>query len=251
MIDRLGQRLGHYWRTAKSHRLVIVPKPPSPAIRAEVLGSRSAAPTDYHIWYYGTGVWKSTTWLGVRTQKSVSDMWNYQEILAELRPRLLVEFGTAYGGSALFFASVLDGLGGEYRILTVDTLANRIDEAAVNHPRIEVLTASSASPEVARRVEELRVQHPGPVFAILDSDHSAAHVEAELVSLTPLLNAGDYVVVEDSNLNGHPVMPDYGPGPYEAVEAFLSAHPDTYVRDEVREAKFGFSFAPGGFLVKQ
>ena len=93
LIDRLGQRLGHYWRTAKSHRLVIVPKPPSPAIRAEVLGSRSAAPTDYHIWYYGTGVWKSTTWQGVRTQKSVSDMWSYQEILAELRPRLLVEFG--------------------------------------------------------------------------------------------------------------------------------------------------------------
>lgn len=251
MIDRLGQRLAHYWRTAKAHRLVLVPKPPSAEIRAEVLSSNDPAPTDYHIWYYGTGVWKSTSWQGVRTLKSVSDMWNYQEIIAELRPRLLVEFGTAYGGSALYFASVLDGLDLDYRILTVDTMAGRIAAATRRHPRIEILTASSTAPETGERVRELRNEYPGPVFAILDSDHSASHVEAELTALTPLLAAGDYVIVEDSNLNGHPVMPDYGPGPYEAVERFLESHPATFRRDGIREKKFGFTFAPGGFLVRQ
>lgn len=215
------------------------------------MGSDDPAPTDYHVWYYGAGVWKSTSWLGVRTLKSVSDMWNYQEILAELRPTLLVEFGTAYGGSALFFASVLEGLGRPYRVLTVDTLRSRIDQQTLDHPHIEIDTASSTDPAVAARIAELKDLFPGPVFAILDSDHSAAHVRAELDLITPLLAPGDYLVVEDSNLNGHPVMPDYGPGPFEAVAGFLADHPTAYRLDAAREAKFGFSFAPGGFLIRQ
>jgi cephalosporin hydroxylase len=228
-----------------------MPKPPAPHVRSEVLASKDPAPTDYHIWYYGAGVWKSTSWLGVRTLKSVSDMWNYQEILTELRPRLVVEFGTAYGGSALFFASVLDGLELDYRVLTVDTLRTRIDAQAIDHPRIEVFTASSTDRATADRISELKDRYPGPVFAILDSDHSAAHVRAELELITPLLMPGDYLVVEDSNVNGHPVMPDYGPGPFEAVESFMSDHPVAYRQDTHRESKFGFSFAPGGFLIRQ
>jgi cephalosporin hydroxylase len=251
LTDRIGQRFAHWWTTVRTHRLVMIPRPPGPHVRAEVIGGDDPAPTDYHVWYYGAGVWKSTSWLGVRTLKSVSDMWNYQEIITALRPRLLVEFGTAYGGSALFFAGVLDGLELDYRVLTVDTLRARIDPRAIAHPRIEVMTASSTDPATAARITELKAAFPGPVFAILDSDHSAAHVGAELELITPLLDSGDYLVVEDSNLNGHPVMPGYGPGPFEAVEAYLDAHPGSYRRDEGREAKFGFTFAPGGFLVRK
>jgi cephalosporin hydroxylase len=130
-------------------------------------------------------------------------------------------------------------------------MAAPIDERARQHPRIELLTGSSVSDATRRRIHEVRDEFPGPVFAILDSDHAADHVEAELALLTPLLVSGDYVVVEDSNLNGHPVMPDYGPGPYEAVERYLAAHPGSYDRDEIRERKFGFTFAPGGFLIRR
>src|SRR5262249_1674464 len=62
---------------------------------------------EYHKWYYNTEVWRQTTWMGVKCWKSVADMWNYQEILFELKPSLVIEFGTAYGGSALFFANVM------------------------------------------------------------------------------------------------------------------------------------------------
>lgn len=251
MAERPARRVAHWWRTIRSHRLALIPRPPGPHVRSEVIGSDDPAPVDYHIWYYGTGVWKSTSWLGVRAFKSVSDMWNYQEIIVDLRPRLVVEFGTKYGGSALFFASVLDELGGDYRILTVDTVAGSIDDRAVRHPHIEVMTESSTAPATARRIAELKDSHPGPVFAILDSDHSADHVAAELALITPLLEAGDYLVVEDSNINGHPVLPEYGPGPFEAIERFLAANPDSYRRDDAREAKFGFTFAPGGFLIRR
>jgi len=207
-------------------------------------------PTSYHHWYYDNRVWERTSWLGVRTLKSVSDMWNYQEILTELRPSVVVEFGTANGGSALFFATVLQQLETPFRLLTVDVDVAHIDQRAMNHPAIEVLESSSTDPGVARRIFELRAELPGPVFSILDSDHSRDHVYAELELLTPLLEKGDYVVVEDANINGHPVLPGWGPGPFEAVADFLEAFPGTYRCDGERETKFGFTFATSGFLVR-
>jgi cephalosporin hydroxylase len=84
------------------------------------LSPSSRAANQYHKWYYATGVWKRTTWMGVPVMKSVSDMWNYQEILHSLRPSLLLEFGTYNGGSAMFFASILRQLGKPFRVLSVD-----------------------------------------------------------------------------------------------------------------------------------
>jgi len=56
----------------------------------------------------------------------------------------------------------------------------------------------------------------------LAGDHSKANVLRELQTFTPLLNEGDYLIVEDSNINGHPVFDDFGDGPWEAVTEFLA-----------------------------
>jgi len=211
-------------------------------------GSEQEIHDAYHHWYYRSQVWKTTSWLGVPTQKSVSDMWNYQEIITELRPSLLVEFGTAFGGSALFFATVVEALKLDCAILTVDIHSTRRDPSIDNNERIEIMVASSTDEAVADRISELRRSNEGPMFAILDSNHRADHVYGELNLLHPLSKPGDYLIVEDGNVNGHPVIPDYGPGPYEATERFLEEHPNAYERDVERERRFGFSFAPGGFL---
>ena len=87
-------------------------------------------PEEYHKWYYNTFVWKKTTWMGIDCWKSVSDMWNYQEILFELKPSLVIEFGTAHGGSALFFASVMRQIGEPFKVLSVDINHSRLDPAA-------------------------------------------------------------------------------------------------------------------------
>jgi cephalosporin hydroxylase len=85
----------------------------------------------------------------------------------------------------------------------------------------------------------------------LDSDHSKAHVLAEIKTLRPLLVAGDYLIVEDSSVNGHPVYPSHGPGPFEAIAEYFQQYPEDYRHDAVREGKFGFSFATRGFLVRR
>jgi cephalosporin hydroxylase len=95
------------------------------------------------------------------------------------------------------------------------------------HPAIELLECDSLSPLVASRFAELRREYPGKAFCIADCGHHKEHVLAELMLLRSLTLPGDYVVVEDSNINGHPVFSDYdhGPGPYEALEEYLARFP--------------------------
>ena len=62
-----------------------------------------------------------------------------------------------------------------------------------------------------------------------------------------LVSPGSYLIVEDTDINGHPVMPNYGPGPHEAVVEYQKNHPGEFVIDKSRE-KMGFTCFPDGFL---
>ncbi|MGV0607715.1 rhamnosyl O-methyltransferase [Mycolicibacterium sp. XJ1904] len=210
-----------------------------------------AVAEEYHKWYYGTLLQGQTAWMGITCWKSVSDMWNYQEILADLKPSLVIEFGTRYGGSALFFATVMRQLGNPFRVLSVDVSLRVLNPSARRDPDITFVESSSTDPAVADKIRSLKEDYPGKIFAILDSDHSMHHVLSEMKLLRPLLNPGDYMIVEDSNVNGHPVLPHFGPGPYEAIEAYEQEFPGDYLHDKKREEKFGFTFAPNGFLIRR
>jgi cephalosporin hydroxylase len=209
------------------------------------------SPLLYHFWYYHNYVQGTTQWMGVSTQKSVSDMWNYQEIIFNLKPSLIVEFGTCRGGSTLFFAGMMRQMGHPFRVLSVDVSSSLITPVAAGDKDIELMTVSSTDVSVTSRIKSLRKEFPGPIFAILDSDHSKAHVLNEMLSLRDVLQAGDYLIVEDANVNGHPVLLGHGPGPYEAMTEYFKRFPEDYRRDAEREKKFGFTFATKGYLVRR
>jgi len=200
----------------------------------------------FHRMYYESReqTWGNTFWLGHRVLKCPLDLWSYQEILHELRPELIIETGTYQGGSALFLASICDLLG-QGNVLTIDV--DRRDDRP-RHPRIAYLTGSSTSNAILRQVRH-RVKGTAPVLVILDSGHAKDHVLSELRAYAPLVTPGSYLVVEDTNLNGHPVDSDHGPGPAEAVAEFLERN-DAFVRDERRE-KLLLTFNPGGYLEKR
>jgi hypothetical protein len=143
-----------------------------------------------------------------------------------VRPELIVETGTNLGGSALFLASIRDLLGqGEVVTIDVDR-----QEVRPRHPRIAYLTGSSTAAAVVRQVRQ-RAASKSPVLDILDSSHARKHVLTELETYTPRVTPGSYHIVEDTNFNGHPVEPRHGPGPAEAVAAFLASD-GAFARDE-------------------
>lgn len=231
----LGQR-GFHRLAARVHQRKL--RRLSPAELAAV----DDAITKFHLVSYEHGALYDTFWLGRPIQKLPADCWVYQELIHELRPDVIVECGTYLGGSTLFFAHLCDLLG-HGRVVTIDLE----DRAALRHPRVTAVVGDSTSAEVLARVRT-EVRGAVRVVVVLDSDHSADHVARELRAYREFVTVGSYLVVEDSNVNGHPVMPDHGPGPMEALREFL-AEDRSFVSDRTRE-KFLLTYFPEGWLRK-
>jgi len=140
--------------------------------------------------YNESEAWTKTSWLGVQVLKPVTDLWLYQEIISLERPNAILKTGTRSGGSALYFASIMDLVGLNGLVVSVDTQTKRLS----HHPKIRYLIGSSTDPSTRDTVASLVPNGFGLVC--LDSDHSVAHVRGELDLLSPL--ATDILVVEDT-----------------------------------------------------
>jgi cephalosporin hydroxylase len=196
----------------------------------------------YRRWLHQGGDTINLSWFGYRIAKCPLDLWIYQELLVRTRPDFVVETGTYYGGSALYFAMLLDQIG-HGRVITID-----IEEQAnrPEHPRITYLSGSSTDRRVVAQVHRSVAEKRAMV--VLDSDHKAPHVYEEIVAFSPLVQPGHYLVVEDTDVNGHPTWPEFGPGPMEAVDKFLEGN-DAFVRDD-RCERFLMTLNPRGYLYR-
>ena len=194
----------------------------------------------YQRWTTGSGDTKNLSWFGYHLIKTPLDLWIYQELLVRTRPDIVVQTGTLNGGSALFLAMMQDLLGHGW-IISID-IEDRPHRPT--HPRLSYITGSSVDQAVVAYV--FKQVGAGRAMVIFDSDHRADHVYDELIAYSPLVQLGDYLIVEDTNLNGHPVYRDFGPGPMEAIKKFL-AKDDSFCVDTGCE-RFLMTLNPGGYL---
>lgn len=194
----------------------------------------------------GLRLYDTIEWLGVPILKCPLDLWMYQEILYRTKPDIIVETGVHKGGSSLYLASMCDILG-HGRILACDISMALVDAKVRSHPRITLLEGSSTDPLIKKQITKacagLRT------MVILDSDHTLPHVREELRLYSPLVTPGCYLICEDTNVNGHPVYPTFGPGPYEAVEEFLQSNEGWMVDSNCE--RLLLTFNPRGYLLRQ
>jgi cephalosporin hydroxylase len=195
--------------------------------------------------YYNSLVWTTTKWLGIASEQAPTDNWNMQQLIVELRPDYVIETGTLYGGTTLFYADVLSYVNPQGKVITID-VEPKVEEASevpLWKQRVEMIAGSSVDPKVTDHVAQEVLGKK--VLVTLDSLHTREHVLKEMEIYSKLVSPGSYLVVQDTNINGNPVYPRSGPGPHEAVQEFLRTH-DNFVVDRTRENLL--TFYPGGWL---
>jgi cephalosporin hydroxylase len=196
------------------------------------------------------------SWMGRPIIQFPQDMIAMQEIIWDVQPELIIETGIAHGGSLIYYASLLEILGGDGYVLGIDIdIRAHNREAIETHPmfkRVQMIQGSSISDEVATQVAE-HCKEKKSVLVVLDSNHTHEHVLAELNIYARHVTRGSYVVVFDTLLEDMPgdLIQDrpWGPGnnPKTAVRQFLSDS-DAFVIDKDIDSKLLITAAPDGYL---
>lgn len=197
-------------------------------------------------------------WMGRPIIQYPQDIVAVQELIWDIKPDLIIETGVAHGGSAVFFASLLElnALSGgpkdaEVWCVEIDLRAHN-REAILAHPmypRLRIFDGSSLDDKIAFEVSQKALQCER-VMVILDSNHTHQHVLGELNLYASLVSVGSYCVVFDTVIEDLEVVDrPWGKSnnPKTAVAEFLKMNSDFAVDYSIDE-KLLISVAPGGYL---
>jgi len=206
---------------------------------------------DHHRWIH------QTNWLGEPILNLPHDMFAIQEIIFKTRPRFIIEVGVAWGGSLLFYSTLMEILGGE-RIIGIDIyipddLKERLASYGKLSERLTLINGSSIEQDTIGQIKSI-TGDCREVMVFLDSYHTHDHVLKELRLYSPLVGEGFYLIcgdtiIEDMPEQKHRSRP-WGPGnnPKTALDQFLKEN-NRFDVDKVLENKLLFTCNPGGYLV--
>ena len=172
------------------------------------------------------------TWLGRPIIQLPEDMIRVQEVIHRVKPDVIVETGVAHGGSLIYYASLCKATD-RGRVVGVDIEIRAHNRAAIEaHPLAGYIALVEGSSTDAATVAKVRdLIRPGErVLVLLDSNHTKAHVRAELEVYADLVGAGSYLVATDGVMSKVAGRPGSKPGwewdnPSEAAREFAAANP--------------------------
>jgi cephalosporin hydroxylase len=210
-------------------------------------------------WIVATARYRYTygfEWMGRPVIQFPQDLLAMQEIIWRTQPDLIIETGIAHGGSTVFYASMLQLLGGDRRVVGIDIEIRPHNRAAIEShpmaPRITMIEGSSVDETTVGQVRAIASRYQR-VLVALDSNHTEEHVLRELAAYSPLVTPGSYLVVFDTIVEDMPAdfFPDrpwsVGNNPKTAVRKFLSEN-DRFEVDVELERKLLITVAPEGYL---
>lgn len=196
---------------------------------------------------------------GLELQKFPEDLRVYEQLMWESRANVVIEVGTLYGASALWFRDRLRSLAGyerisaEWRVISVDIdhgvaleCLDSADPSWRNH--ITLITGDVRDPRTIEGVREF-VNPSDRCFVVEDSLHVGATTAAALQGFADLVPVGGFFVVEDGVVDIDELrFPDYPRGVLPALSAWL-ATPEGGCFERRRDLEcYGVTCHPGGFL---
>jgi cephalosporin hydroxylase len=215
----------------------------NPIKRVEYKDRFSLTLADWIIHHQKEIATKQVTWMGIPIWKNVLDLHVYQEIIFEQAPQIIVEIGSAHGGSTMYLANLCDILG-RGTVISIDLFR---DNFAARHDRIIEVTGNSTDLRVVQKVHE--IADGRSALVIQDADHSKEIVLADLCNYSDLVPRNGYFIVEDGIADVFNPGNGVGrliEGPLCAVEEFLGKN-GNFVIDESRE-RYLITQNPKGYL---
>ena len=192
--------------------------------------------------YWNSLAWRNSNWLGRPIQTPPTDLMVYQELLAKVRPDYIIETGSLSGARALFLASVCELLG-HGQVVSIDV---NLNPTRPIHPRITYVEGRAQEDPTVQQVRAIVGSSARGLLILGSRPGSNLRIEEEFEAYRDLVAVGSYVVLEVTVVNGHPIWPGFGPGPWEAAKRILGRYSEFGV-DTTME-KYGLTFNPGGFL---
>jgi len=106
----------------------------------------------------------------------------------------------AHGGSLMLFASLFKAMNHGRKVIGVDIEIREHNRRAIDahelRSYVELVVGNSVSPSVLAQVKS-HILPGDTVLVVLDSNHSRAHVLAELEAYRGLVTVGSYIVATD------------------------------------------------------
>ncbi len=158
------------------------------------------------------------TWQGRPLFKTAYDFALVPMLLAELRPRTVLEIGSGTGASARWMADMM-------RASDLDGVVHSVDvnPVAETYPRVQFRAGDCRVPETLFDIELLR-QAPHPWLV---SEDAHVNVHDVLARMSDFLVPGDYLIVEDSA------------GKRDDLDRFMTTRDDQYRVDTQYTDFFG------------
>ncbi len=173
------------------------------------------------------------SWLGRPIIQLPEDMVRAQEALFRVQPDVILETGVAHGGSLIYYASLCKALG-KGRVIGIDIEIRPHNRKAIEaHPlagAITLIEGSSTDPGIVAKAKAL-IKPGETVLVFLDSNHTKAHVAAELQAYHGFVTPGSYIVATDGIMCDLADVPRGAAAwaqdnPAAAAREFATAHPE-------------------------
>jgi len=195
------------------------------------------------------------TWLDMPIIQLPQDILVTQEIIWKNKPDVLIETGIAWGGSIVFYASILQLLG-EGNVIAVDkVLPDKNKKEIMKYPfsnRINLIEGSSVEDDVVSQIKSF-IKPDDKVMLLLDSNHTHDHVYQELCLYAPLVTKGQYLIVSDTIVEDIPEQSHrprpwgHGNNPKTALNAYVNES-NRFEEDKYINSKLLTTFTPNGYM---
>lgn len=211
------------------------------------------------------------SWAGVPMAKFPEDLRVYQHLLWESRADTVIEVGTKWGGSMLWFRDQLRTFAGygrldrEPRVIGVDlatdhaeTMLDRADPAW--REQITLIEGDLRDPDTIKAIEAAIDPLSRPLV-VEDAAHTGEVTTAALEGLAHLVPAGGFFVVEDGHVDIERLHPDGPPmirqigvrsgGVIPAIDAWLETPEGSEFRLREDLELYGVTSHPHGYLQRR